>query len=121
MSSWRRISLLIVLMIVFFGLFIRLFHLQIVQGRDFRELADSNRIQVKIIHAPRGVIYDRNGKILAQNEPGFRLVSATDSSKKASHISREEYLKMDATNDPRLKDLEIDSLRDYPYGEKTSH
>ena len=79
LNSWRK-SLIAVVFILSFSLMIgRLFHLQIARGKENLDLADSNRIQVKTIHAPRGVIYDRNGQILAANAPGFRLVSASDS------------------------------------------
>lgn len=120
-SEWRRVSFLIILVCFFSLLFFRLFHLQIAQGSINRELADSNRIQVKIIHAPRGVIYDRNGIILAQNEPGFRLIEGTGKDTHARYISRDESLKMQITKNPDLKNLEVDSIRNYPLGEKTAH
>lgn len=121
MNPWRTVPLVIVLLLIF-GIFIaRLFHLQVVEGGRNRELADSNRIQIRTIHAPRGVIYDRNGKILAQNEPGFRLVESSSSGKRVSYLAREEALKMEAERDPRFKNLEIDTLRSYPLREKTAH
>lgn len=120
MTPWAK-SLVIIVLIVTFSLLIgRIFHLQVVRGRENLVRADSNRIQVKTIHAPRGVIYDRNGKIIAQNEPAFRLINA-DLSKKPKLITREEALNLEVSNDPRLLNLEIDSRRSYPYGEKTSH
>lgn len=97
----------------FFLLFLRLFRLQIIQGPTNRELADSNRIKIKIIHAPRGVIYDRNGKILAANSPAFRL--------KEDLISREEALQLEVKNDPKILDLEVDNVRDYPLGVEFAH
>ncbi len=122
LSSWRRAFLLLIFLVTFFGLFLRLFHLQVIEGKTYRELADSNRVKVRIIHAPRGVIYDRNGKILAQNEPGFRLTQTDGSG--AIHtqlISRDQALKMEADNSPQFKDLEIDSLRAYPMASVTAH
>jgi penicillin-binding protein 2 len=122
LSNWRRIALLAVVIIAFFGLFLRLFHLQVSEGKNWRVLADSNRIQVRVIHAPRGVIYDMNGKILSQNEPGFRLVDSSPSAQIHSRlVSRDEALKMEVNNDPRFQELEIDSLRSYPMGEVASH
>lgn len=120
-SEWRRFSFLIILICFFSLLFFKLFHLQIAQGRINRDLADSNRIQVKVIHAPRGVIYDRNGKILAQNEPGFRLIEKAKDLPRARLITRDEFLKMEISGSPDLKNLELDSIRTYPMGEKTAH
>lgn len=120
LSPWRKIFLLICIMITFFGLSLRIFHLQVTQGKENRDLADSNRIQVRVIHAPRGVIYDRNGKILAQNEPGFRLKEATEGGKFVFRsISRDEALRLELKN--QAQNLEVDSLRNYPKGEKTAH
>lgn len=112
-SLWRLISLACIFLFVFFGLSLRLFHLQVVQGSENRLRADSNRIQMKIIHAPRGVIYDRSGKILAQNSPGFRLDK--------QFISRDDALLMEAKSDPNFANLEIDNIRNYPYRDITAH
>lgn len=121
LSPWRKSVFLIFIILVFSVLFLRLIHLQIVEGKDNRELADSNRIQVKVIHAPRGVIYDRNGQILAQNEPGFRLLDPEHPEKKAQYLNRDDALKMETNNDPNFKNLEVDGLRSYPKGEETAH
>lgn len=117
-SVWRVTILFAICVVFFFLLFLRLFHLQIVKGQENRQLADGNRIQVKVIHAQRGVIYDRNGKILASNSPGFRLVEGEG---KSRFVSREEALKMEVQNDPRAINLEVDSIRTYPKMEELSH
>lgn len=112
-SPWRIIFLVSIFLITFFGLFLRLFHLQIAQGKENRERADLNRIAIKVVHAPRGVIYDRNGKVLAENNPGFRLEGQV--------LTRDEALSLEAKNDPRFNQLEMDTIRYYPLGEITSH
>lgn len=120
LTSWWKISILMALTITsFFILFLRLFHLQIREGITNRRLADGNRIQISIIHAPRGVIFDKNGVVLAANAPAFRLVDPE--SKKVRLITREEALELEVKNDPRSKDLEIDNVRTYPMGEKMAH
>ncbi len=53
-------------------------HLQIFQGEKFRELALHNRIRRVALSAPRGVIYDRNGKILAGNRPSYDVELVLD-------------------------------------------
>lgn len=118
-SPWRVVGLYIFCMILFFIIFVRLFHLQVVLGEKNRDLADGNRIQIKIIHAPRGVIFDRNGKILAANSPAFRLLD--QSSGKANLITRDQALAMEVGNDPKAADLEIDNVRTYPKGERLAH
>lgn len=112
-SSWRVVFTICLILVSFFGLFLRLFHLQVIKGGYYRDLADSNRIQTKIIHAPRGVIYDRNGKVLAESNPGYRLTG--------KFINRDEALKLEATKSEDYEKLEVDTIRSYPLKEITSH
>ena len=51
----------------------RLWQLQMVTGEKYRLLADANRLRDVDVPAPRGVIYDRNGEILARNQPSFTV------------------------------------------------
>lgn len=121
MSSWRLLVVAVIFLVAIFGLFVRLFHLQIVNGAYNRNLADNNRVQLRIIHAPRGVIYDRNGRILAENSPGFRIQNqAICQSEKPCFITRDQALAMEARNDPSWGELEIDAIRNYPFGEYAS-
>lgn len=50
---------------------VRLYSLQIVRGASYQEQAAVNRLREIDTYAPRGVIYDRNGEILARNRPSF--------------------------------------------------
>lgn len=52
---------------------VRLWDLQIMKGEEFKQLSEQNRIRIKKIVAPRGIIYDRHGKILADTRPSFNL------------------------------------------------
>lgn len=54
-------------------LFMRLFDLQILRGDDMRKLSEQNRVRVKKIIAPRGTIFDKNGKIMANTRPSYNL------------------------------------------------
>lgn len=118
-SFWRITFFIAATLLLFFILSLRLFHLQIIQGYQNRELADGNRIQIKTIHSSRGVIFDRNGKILASNAPGFRLIDPK--TKKVVFLTHGEALQMEVENDPRLAFLEVDSIRKYPQAEKLAH
>ncbi len=48
----------------------RLFWLTVVEGESARVRADSNRVEIRRLAAPRGVIYDRNEEKLVINIPG---------------------------------------------------
>ena len=49
------------------------FRLQVVQHERFAAQAEANRIKPRPIVPGRGLIYDRKGRILADNIPAFRL------------------------------------------------
>jgi penicillin-binding protein 2 len=66
--------LLRVMLVVFFGgLAARLWRLQVVDADLYRAWADGNRFRLISVEAPRGVIYDRQGHILARNIPSFNV------------------------------------------------
>ena len=52
---------------------VRLFTLQIMSD-DFRKSADSNAFLKKIEFPSRGLIYDRNGKLLVYNQPAYDIM-----------------------------------------------
>ncbi|MDG1016841.1 MAG: penicillin-binding protein 2 [Woeseiaceae bacterium] len=56
-----------------FVIIIRLVQLQIVEYDFFNQKAQGNRINLKATLPPRGSIFDRNGKILAENITAFQL------------------------------------------------
>ena len=62
------VALPMVLLVVYF------WHLQVVRGRYFRELSENNRIRAIPIPAPRGPLFDRYGRILAENRSSFNVV-----------------------------------------------
>jgi penicillin-binding protein 2 len=51
----------------------RMYYLQVVQYEHHTTLAENNRIHVQPIPPNRGLIYDRNGVIIADNRPSFSL------------------------------------------------
>jgi penicillin-binding protein 2 len=55
-------------------LLIQFWLLQGVNSKRYRELAENNRIRTLSIAAPRGLVTDRRGNILAENKPAFRIV-----------------------------------------------
>lgn len=112
----------VVLIVVGIVLFLNLFSVQIIQGQYYQKLSDSNRIRTQVIPAPRGVIFDRNGNPLVYNSPGFQLVQNcsidTPQKCKVTPLSRDDALSRIAKGD---KNVQVDSLRDYPYTDELSH
>lgn len=52
----------------------RLYYLQVYQADRYKMLADENRISTRLLVPPRGVIYDRNGKMIATNRQNFQAL-----------------------------------------------
>jgi penicillin-binding protein 2 len=51
----------------------QLWYLQVLEGGHFLDASDKNRIRVRPIAAPRGILFDRNGVPLVDNRPAFTL------------------------------------------------
>jgi penicillin-binding protein 2 len=92
----------------------RLFFLQVIKGDSYRKLSDSNRTRTIPIHAPRGIIFDRQGVPLVFNTPGFR----EEVGGKTELVGRDDALKLLSEG---KTNLEIDSLRNYPYKDAIAH
>lgn len=65
-------------------LFIRLFSLQIIEKGKLYKLSEANRIQLFFDPAPRGIIYDRNGKVIVRNIGSFSVLFSP------TNLAREE-------------------------------
>jgi penicillin-binding protein 2 len=54
-------------------LVVRLFYLQVIEGQEYRRLSENNSIRLQSVDAPRGLVFDRNGRLLVDNRPSFDL------------------------------------------------
>jgi penicillin-binding protein 2 len=54
------------------------FRLQVLQHHEYQLRSDANRIKPRPIVPARGLIYDRNGKLLADNIPAYRIELVLD-------------------------------------------
>lgn len=52
---------------------LRMRHMQLERADEFRMLADGNSIKIRLIPPARGLIYDRNGLLVAGNEQNYRV------------------------------------------------
>lgn len=53
---------------------VRLLHMQVVRHSYYADVAERQRTQVIAQTAPRGRVYDRNGEVVATNQPAFSLI-----------------------------------------------
>ena len=119
-----KIYLFLGFLIIGFLLLIgRLFELQIIFGSHNRALAEGNRVKKEIIPAPRGIIYDRQGRELVRNVPIYRVKMVVEECDGRIEcfkvIPREQALEMESKN--QTDNLRMDIGRDYLYGETLAH
>ncbi len=70
----RRATVMLVLVLTMLGILVaRMYQLQVVEHEIYTTLSDKNRVQVQSVAPPRGLIYDRNGVLLAENRPVFSV------------------------------------------------
>jgi len=63
----------VIILLLFSLLVLQIWRLQVIQGEESRERANRNRFRLVSIPAPRGVIYDRQGRLLVRNIPSFSV------------------------------------------------
>lgn len=91
MSVWRyekaqvfgtRLALLAVVFVLMGCVIMgRIFYLQIIEGDKYTVLADKNRISVRRLVPQRGVVFDRQGRRLAENKKNFQAVLVREEAK----------------------------------------
>jgi len=82
---------LIIVAIIYSLIFARLFFMQIVKVEKYKKMSNKNSIKVKRINGYRGKIYDSEGRLLVNNEAGYRLVYLNErkyDEKKLEEISK---------------------------------
>lgn len=70
---WRIILSAVFILVLMLLLLGRLYVLQINDYEHFSTLSDSNRVRIKALPPTRGLIFDRNGVVMANNLPSYRL------------------------------------------------
>lgn len=71
---------------------VRLYYLQIVRGDYYSDRAESQRVRLIPIPAPRGAIFDRNGKLLVDSRPTYNVVLSNEALKSVNANDRvDEY------------------------------
>src|ERR1041385_5666967 len=102
-----RLRFVQVLVVLLLGvLSVRLYVLQVVRGDRYAEIAENQRRRRLPIPAPRGVIFDREGRVIVDSTPIYNVI-----------LSREDVKDKDLNSlvEPLAEGLMVDKeiLRDY--------
>jgi len=70
----RRVMVAVGVVILFLLVIMsRFWYLQIDQGEHYRTLAETNRVRIRSVPAPRGHIFDKYGREIVTNRPSFNV------------------------------------------------
>lgn len=95
----RRATVASVFVLLMFAvLFGRYFHLQVNEYDTYTTMSENNRVHLEAIAPPRGFIYDRKGKLLADNQPTFTLT-----------INRQQVTDIEATLERLIPVLQLNA------------
>lgn len=84
-----RLHVMLVICLVLFTVLIgRMVYLQLWRGDYYAKQSDGNRLRQSKISAPRGLIYDSEGKVLVNNLPGYAVVLQKQSKYKEETLQR---------------------------------
>ncbi len=73
-EAWRLVTVYIVVVLVFVAFLFRLLRLQVIEGSNWKTSAVDNYTFEVSVPAPRGIIYDRNGYVLARNVASYNII-----------------------------------------------
>jgi stage V sporulation protein D (sporulation-specific penicillin-binding protein) len=93
--KWRILWVFFITCALFFALVVRTFFLQIVQGNWLVEKALSQWTRKTAVSASRGVIYDRNGEVLAQSGSADSVVLHPKAINKSKNAAENEAAAME--------------------------
>lgn len=114
----RRSRLLLYVAFAAFALLLgRLYWLQVVESDRYRNLAENNRLRLRTVRAPRGLILDRKGRAIAETQASFTLVcSPVDVRDLEAEIGLlAEIVEFDVDDDEVLDKIRA-GKRSNPYG-----
>src|ERR1051325_9833813 len=110
-----RLRLIQALVLVMLGvLCVRLYLLQIIDGKRYAEIAENQRIRLLPIPAPRGVIFDRNGNLLVDSRPIYSVLLSREDTKGIDRYTLIKPLSEGLKLDPAIMRERFDQVKNQP-------
>src|SRR3954463_2093219 len=85
----RLVVLQVAIVVIFAALATSFWVLQIVQGQKYVEMAENNHQRTIALRAPRGVLFDRNNRVLVDNRHAFTISIVREHTKNLDHTIKE--------------------------------
>lgn len=110
-----RLRLIQVIVLVLLGLLgVRLYVLQVIDGPKYAEVAVNQRIRLLPIPAARGVIFDREGKLLVDSRPIYSIILSREDTKAINRNSLIQPLSEGLDIDPQILRERFDQIKNQP-------
>ena len=110
-----RLRLIQALVLVLLGvLCVRLYLLQIIDGKRYAEVAENQRIRLLPIPAPRGAIFDRNGNQLVDSRPIYSVLLSREDTKGIDRSTLIKPLSEGLKLDPEILRERFDEVKNQP-------
>lgn len=84
----------------------RMRQLQVEQVEQYRLLAEENRINIRVIAPERGLIYDRKGVLIADNQQNYRIVMVREQAGNAEEVLNKLARLINLSDERRLRVLD---------------
>lgn len=104
----------VAVLVILVALGARLYYLQVVKGRFYAERAENQRIRLLPIPAPRGAIFDRNGKLLVNSRLIYNVILSRDAMRDIDVLSIIDTLADGLEIDRELLRERIDEFKTLP-------
>lgn len=89
----------------------RMYYLQVLESDRYKTLAEENRISTRLLAPPRGLIFDRFGKPLAQNNQNFRVLVISEQTEGNLNATLEALNKILPLTDNEIQRIRKDVRR----------
>jgi len=110
-----RLRLIQAFVLVLLGMLaVRLYVLQVVNGSKYAEVAVNQRIRLLPIPAPRGMIFDREGRMLVDSRPIYSIILSREDTKGINRNSLIQPLSEGLNIDPQILRERFDQVKNQP-------
>lgn len=101
----RSLIMALVKFLLLMVIIARLYYLQVYQADRYKTLADENRISTRLLIPPRGIIYDRNGEIIANNQQNFQALIVAEQAPNVQETLNafKKIMPLNETEEERIK------------------
>lgn len=89
----------------------RMYYLQVLEADRYKTLAEENRISTRLLAPPRGLIFDRFGQPMAQNNQNFRVLVISEQTEGNLNATLESLNKILPLTDGEIQRIRKDVRR----------